>query len=302
MSNIRLAEQRAREAILGNIIKNYKSQHTNWLDEPAIKKAIMVYSFFRLENALIFFFTILAVGFCLTILSIFTGGLAGGIAGVVAFLMGVVLELIFLNYSLKDEKHHAQAVADLFKVEFTPARLDDKNLKGKVDKALEYWELIADAVERIPPGVLRDRLERTTQEVTHWLQAVYNLAERVDKFRLNQIVRRDLQQAPIELETYRRKLAQEDDPVLRRQLEQTVADKERQLQTLRDLEQNMEKADYQLESTISSLGTIYSQLLLVGDKDEQGGRISRLQEEVSEQINRLEDLAQAMDEVYEEAS
>ena len=58
------------------------------------------------------------------------------------------------------------------------------------------------------------------------------------------------------------------------------------------------KAAYQLDSTISALGTIYSQLLLVDTKEEQGNRINRLQEEISEQVYQLEDLAEAMDEVY----
>ena len=85
-------------------------------------------------------------------------------------------------------------------------------------------------------------------------------------------------------------------------LERTIADKERQLRTLENLQNSMEKADYQLDSTISSLGTIYSQLLLVGNKDEEGGRISRLQEEISEQVYRLEDLTEAMDEVYQDSA
>ena len=94
-------------------------------------------------------------------------------------------------------------------------------------------------------------------------------------------------------------MSQEDNPEIRRQLEKTIADKERQLKTLESLEDNMQAADYQLESTISSLGTIYSQLLLVGSKDESGSKIARLQEEVSDQVHRLEDIAQAMDDVYQ---
>jgi len=61
----------------------------------------------------------------------------------------------------------------------------------------------------------------------------------------------------------------------------------------------MDKAAYQLDSTISALGTIYSQLLLVDTKEEQGNRINRLQEEISDQVYQLEDLAEAMDEVYQ---
>jgi hypothetical protein len=49
------------------------------------------------------------------------------------------------------------------------------------------------------------------------------------------------------------------------------------------------------------LGTIYSQLLLVGTKDESGPRVARLQAEISEQVHQLEDITEAMDEVYQQS-
>jgi hypothetical protein len=86
---------------------------------------------------------------------------------------------------------------------------------------------------------------------------------------------------------------------VRQQLQKTIADRKRQLKTLQNLQTHIEKAAFQLDSTISSLGTVYSQLLLVDTKDEQGSRINRLQKEISEQVYQLEDLAEAMDEVYQ---
>lgn len=294
-------ERRAQEAILKRIIQNYKEQRDNWLQEPPIRKAILTYSLFRTQNALLIAAIILLAGCAaLFLLSPFgILGLAGGIAGGLFVL--ALAEIIFLYLSFKDEKLHAQAVADLLKpeVKFTPTTIRDKGLESKVDKALEYWALIDDSVKKAPRGVLRDRLLETTQEATHWLEAVYNLADRVDKFRENKVIERDLRTVPAALETYRAKLAREDSPEVRAQLERTIADKERQLRILETLQDSMEKADYQLDSTISSLGTIYSQLLLVGNKEEAGSRINRLQEEISEQVYRLEDLTEAMDEVYE---
>jgi len=298
-------EQRAQAAILKSIITNYKKQRDDWLKEPPIRKAVLLYSFFRPANAVVIASIIILFGCAAFFIFPIALGLsaigalaAAGAGGVLLFLLA---EIAFLYLNFKNEKLHAEAVADLFepKVKFDPATIEDKELTAKVDKALEYWSLIDGTVEKVPQGVLRDRLENTTQEVTHWLQAVYNLADRVDKFRLNKVVKQDLESVPAAIETYRRKLAEEDDPDVRRQLERTLADKERQLQTLLSLQNNMETASYQLDSTISSLGTIYSQLLLVGSKDEEGGRLSRLQEEISEQVHQLEDLTDAMDEVYQ---
>lgn len=299
----RQLEQRAQEAILKSIIKNYKQQRDDWLKEPPIRKAILLYSFFKPTNAVMIAAIILLAGCSAFLIFPLLGvvGLAGlAVAGVGGLFLLAFAELLFLYLNIKNEDLHAAAVADLFKpqVDFDPGQIKDKELNDRVEKALEYWALIDDTVETVPKGVLRDRLENTSDEVTHWLQAVFNLAERVDKFRENKVVKRDLEHVPATIKEYKRKLDKEDNPDVRQQLEKTIADRERQLQTLQNLENNMEKADYQLDSTISSLGTIYSQLLLVDSKDESGNRLNRLQEEISEQVHQLEDLTEAMDEVY----
>ena len=50
--------------------------------------------------------------------------------------------------------------------------------------------------------------------------------------------------------------------------------------------------------TSSNLGTIYSQTMLVDVKDIDSGRAKRLRQEISEEVNELQDLILAMDEVY----
>jgi hypothetical protein len=302
MAQLRNLEQRAREAILKHVVENYKKTNENWLQQPLIRKAILSSAFYRLENAVLIAGTILATG-CLPLLlsSIPDFSNLAWLSALVPLALGAIAEVVFLYFSLKNEKLHGEALGAILqnKVEFTPTRIQDKNLKARVDQALEYWSQIDEAIDRVPKGVLQDRLMATTREVAHWLQAVYNLAERVDQFRLNKVVDQDLRSVPVAIRNYEQKLREEDNPEVRQQLERTIADKKRQLQILQALQDSMEKADYQLDSTISSLGTIYSQLLLVGSKDEEGGRIHRLQEEVAEQVNRLEDLAEAMDEVYQ---
>ena len=302
-------ENRAQEAILKGIIENYKNKHTNWFKDPAIRKAVFDYSFYKPVNAIIIAVAIVTAG-CLPLLAIpllassipvLASSLMLVLGAAVPIALGIIAEVFFLTLSFRDEEAHAQAVGELLRpqVQFDPTTIKNKDLNGKVDKALEYWSRIDDAVEEVPPGALRGRLINTTREVTHWLQAVYNLAERVDKFRLNEIIKRDLDNVPEAIASYKRKLKQETDPEVRQQLEKTIADQERQLKTLQSLENNMDKANYQLESTISALGTIYSQLLLVGSKDESGSKVDRLQDEISEQVHQLEDLTVAMDEVYQ---
>ncbi len=160
-SSRRTLETRARDAILKSIIANYKKQKTDWLKEPAIRKAILTYSMFRTENALIIAAIILMSGcattFLLSPLGWVAGLAAGGLGGIFTLTL---VELLFLYRSLKNETLHTDAVAGLFesKVNFKPGYLKDKELATKVKKALDYWSLIDDAVEKSPKGVLRVRL------------------------------------------------------------------------------------------------------------------------------------------------
>lgn len=288
-------EKRAQEAILKNIVENYKQQRADWNKDPNIIKQLRErYTFHPITATLIGGTLVVS-----TALGIF-GGL---LAAIPVAILGIILTPLFIYRGITNEANHAKAVEEMLRprVQFNPDLIQDRTLRAKVDEALKYWELIENTVSKSTQASMRDRFERTTREVTHWLQAVYDLAARVDKFQLNQVVKQDLQRVPTDIRNLEQKLAREDSPEVKQQLQRTIADKKRQLQTLQSLEDNMEKASYQLDSTISALGTIYSQLLLVGSKDEGGSRVNRLQDEISDQVQRLEDLSEAMDEVYQSA-
>jgi hypothetical protein len=295
-------EQRAQEAILASIIEDSKKKKEAWLNDPPLKKAIFLQSFFSTKNAMLIAAMIVATGF--VSLFLLVGSVLGFVAGTLGGLLLMALaEVVFMYSSLKDEKLHARVVAEMLRpqIDFNPADIKDNELREKVDKALEYWSLIDDEMKKIPGGIIgQDSSYAVThQEATNWLQAVYNLAKHVDKLRLNKVVQQDLKKLPGSIKAYEAELKMANAPEVQDQLEKTIADKKRQLHTLQTLENNVAKATYQLDSTISSLGTIYSQLLLVGSKDQSGGRMNRLQAEISEQVRELEDLTEAMDEVYQ---
>lgn len=260
--------------------------------EQRARRAIVEYAIFRWQSAIVVALTLVA---------------AFAVPGLwwLVLATGVLVEALVIGWSLSSEKQRSQAVANMlsdeFKVlrgEFNPARLKDKSLQRRVERALEYWHQINDVVVSSREGVLQDRVARTTKEMSDWLQAIYRLSQRLDTYRQDEIIKRDLSSVRPAIDQLRKNLAEEDNPIVRAQLEKTIADRERQWQHLDKLQNMMEKADYQVESTLSALGTVYSQLLLVGTQNEQGGRAQRLQEEIHEQVAQLEDLVEAMDEVY----
>ena len=60
----------------------------------------------------------------------------------------------------------------------------------------------------------------------------------------------------------------------------------------------MQRAELQLETTMTALGTIYSQTMLVGAKDIDSGRAKRLRQDIDSEVSELDDVLLAMDEVY----
>lgn len=300
-------EKRAQKAIIEAIFENQKKQRADWTEKTSLQRLLQMYAFFSTRNAFMIGGVLIASG-VVTALSLILLPLgvpfilAGG--GFVAMLGLAVAEVMFLATSLNDEKLHAQAVADMLQTDPEELKFDanvvkDKHLKEQLAQAIEYWSLIDDRVNQVPAGVLRDKLENTTKEVTNWLRAVYKLAQRIEGMQDNEIVQRDLKRLPDSLARDRQRLMEEDDEAIIKRIEQTISQKERQLQILESLEDQKDKAAFQLDGTISSLGTIYSQLLLVSDKEETGSSLDRLQEEITEQVHRLDDLSEAMDEVYQ---
>jgi hypothetical protein len=61
----------------------------------------------------------------------------------------------------------------------------------------------------------------------------------------------------------------------------------------------MQRADLQLDSSLAALGTVYSQLLLVGSKEVDSDRAERLSADISNEVTSLQDVVDSINEVYD---
>ncbi len=195
---------------------------------------------------------------------------------------------------------NAQAIASVLERKFQPEKIRLKRIRDKTNKALEYFQVIETAVAKTKEGVLRDRLRRTTDETLVWVESIYGLAYRIDGFYQEDLVQRDLKSVPKTIDRLKRQLEEEDDEAVKAQIEETIGDREQQLANLERLENTIESAELQLDRTLSALGAVYTQVLQVGAKDGSTEQAQRLQEDISEQVHQLQDLSEAMDEVYAE--
>ncbi len=210
-----------------------------------------------------------------------------------------ILALAGLIYSsMTDADANAQVILKLFQEQFNSKTIKDRNLRQEVETALEYQRRIEAQIRKQRPGVMRDRLEDTAGQISEWVATIFRLAQRLDAFRADQLLDRERQGVPKEVEslTARRKL--ESNPAVQQQLDDVLAGKRKQWQALRALDARMKQAQLQLDQSLTALATIYSQVQLVDAQDIDSGRAERLRTDIKEQVDRLNDLVSSINEVY----
>jgi len=124
------------------------------------------------------------------------------------------------------------------------------------------------------------------------------LARRLDTYRSDTILRRDLEQVPREVERLKARLQMERDASVREQMNDTLESNRQQAQALQELRARMDRADLQLDHSLSALGTVYSQLLLVGANEADSDRAERLREDITGEVLALKDIVDSLNEVY----
>ena len=213
-------------------------------------------------------------------------------------LFGAIAEALYLGVTVTDPKAAQRAVDAMLSDRYNPATIKNPVARERLQRALEYRRLIGDATFR-HTGAMRHSLEATASEINDWIEQIHRLARRMDSFEENEIINRDRRMVPHDLENLRRRLKIEEAPSVRAQLEEAIQTKETQLANLRSLENNIKRADIQLDHTLSALGTVYAQMQLLDAKDIDSGRTRRLQQEIQDEVSSLEDTVAALDEVHQ---
>ena len=168
--------------------------------------------------------------------------------------------------------------------------------QAHLDKALAYQTQINNLIKATSEASARVRLQDLAGQVGEWVEAIEDLVKRIDDIQQNSLIRQDFESVPKAIANLEARLATETDPDIRSQLERTLTNRQNQWASLERLQHMMKRAEIQIESTLSSLGTIYSQLL-TGQSTDHVADYSRLSTEVDEEVHALQDRLEALEEV-----
>jgi len=256
------------------------------------RSAILQYAFFRWESAVVVAGTILATALLPRPFAWWPpwGWPLLGLLGVAA---------IFYS-SLSDPEANARVVHNLLQQRFNPGEIGDRALREEVETAMAYQQQIETQIRQQRAGVMRDRLQDTANQLSEWMANVHRLAVTLDAFRRDELLTRDLNAVPEELNALAMRYDMERDPDLRHELAGVVASKRKQWQTLCTLKTRMEQAELRLEQSMTALATIYGQIQLIGTREMDSGRADRLQADIREEIAQLDDLLRSINEISEQ--
>jgi len=251
---------------------------------------------FRWESAVVVGLTFLGAS-ASTVLA--AGGAIPGWSWLACLLLGLGGEAALIYASLHDPDSHRQVVSRLLRDRFRPEQLEDAELRRKVLTSLDYRARI-EALMRA--GGLADARPGGSDlelQFDGWISNVCKLAKRLDDFKKEMAYSDDhALDSGRRVAHLRTRLQQEKDPKTRQEIENTILWHEKFMGNVDEIEKAVERAGLKLEQSISQLGTIYSQTLLMDARGMESSRAQELRTEITAEVRQLDETVAAMERVY----
>lgn len=254
------------------------------------------HAIFRWESAVVAGLTFVGASASTALAS---SGAIPGWSWLACLLLGLGGEVALVYASLHDPDSHRKVVSRLLRDRFQPEQLEDADLRRKVLKSLDYRSRI-EALLRA--GSLADAQPGGSDlelQFDGWISNVYKLAKRLDEFKKEIAYSDDhAVDSSTRVVHLRTLLQQEKDVKTKQEIENTILWHEKFMGNVSEIEKAVERANLKLEQSISQLGTIYSQNLLMGARGVESDRAQELRAEITVEVEQLDETVSAMERVY----
>lgn len=257
------------------------------------RSAMIEYSLLRWESAVVISLTVLLAIFSFLYRA---SAVIPAWLWIVWLLVGVTCEALIIFTSLKDPETGKRVRAQILHETFEPESLNDKLLRQKIGKAFDYRSRIEAAIRQRDD---RESLNEIAVQVDGWIETIYRIAQGLDRYQdERKMLDTDKNRVEERIRQLEKSLQVETDSKVKEQIRVTIERMKGQYDIIQRLERTMERANLQLEQTLSALGTIYSQIILIEAKDIDDVSARQLRQEITEEVTGLGYLLSAMDELY----
>jgi hypothetical protein len=254
------------------------------------------HAIFRWESAVVAGLTFVGVSAS----SVFAaGGAIPAWSWLACLLLGLVGEAALVYASLHDPDSHRKVVSRLLRDRFRPDQLQDVELRRKVLTSLDYRGRIEALMRAGGRADARSGNSDLELQFDGWISNVYKLAKWLDDFK-KEIAHSDDHALDTgrRVEQLRALLQQEKDEKTKQEIENTILWHEKFMGNIGEIEKAVGRANLKLEQSISQLGTIYSQTLLMDARGLESNRAQELHAEITAEVEQLDETVAAMERVY----
>ena len=212
-------------------------------------------------------------------------------------LLGGAAEAALVLSMLTDPEEAQEALAKEFENKYDLSYVRNSVSRERLRTAMEYRRNMLKLLKRHKGG-MRVELRDTLNQVNNWIAAMYDLAIHIDSFEGNELVERDIRMVPQQIEKVKIRIEREADERVREDLERQLRLLQQQKANLEQTRNSIKRAEIQLETTLSSLGTVYAQMSLLGTRGSvDGSKQQRMRLEIQDEVMSLQDTIEAMEEV-----
>lgn len=212
-------------------------------------------------------------------------------------ILGGAAEGALVLSMLTDPEEAQEALAKEFENKYDLSYVRNSVSRERLRTAMEYRRNMLKLLKRHSGG-MRVELRDTLNQVNNWIAAMYDLAVHIDSFEGNELVERDIRMVPQQIEKVKIRIERETDDRVREDLERQLNLLQQQRANLEQTKNSIKRAEIQLETTLSSLGTVYAQMSLLGTRGSvDGSKQQRMRLEIQDEVMSLQDTIEAMEEV-----
>ncbi len=146
-------------------------------------------------------------------------------------------------------------------------RIKNNGVRQRLQQAGEYKSAI-DAFVDMQTGDFKTTLQESAARVDGWLDLMLELAEAVDLYEANPVLKQTLGTLPPELEKLKLGLAREADPRRKDAIQKDIDAKQNQLDKLQVIELGIVQANSRIDAILAQLSKVYALTLLPPDLQE----------------------------------
>lgn len=213
-------------------------------------------------------------------------------------VLGVIAEAILIMAMMSDPAEAQEAFTKEFQKSHDIGDIRNQVSRERLHTAMEYRSNMFALMEKSRSGARQVRIQGTINQVDDWIDAMYSLAEHIDSFESNHVIEQDFKRVPAQIEKVKTRIQAESDEGVRSDLERQLRLLEQQLSNLEQTRSGVRRAQIQLETTLSSLGTVYAQMSLLNTQGGLGGsNQDRMLDDIQSEVMSLQDTIEALDEV-----